>query len=268
MRTVTLCGGLLALGLVTLPVLGQSEDEKSSDEKSSGSDSAESAAPEEGSDAEAEPPKKKKKKVKAKAEPAEEEESAASAADDPTFSHAGQFGLRVGFLGGYRMVFRYDASPFCRTPDSSKPPNEQQKFCGHAAPLAMDFGLSYTAVGTVEPFLWARLGLASEMETDTSALKLVGAGVRLYTMSDSAFKIFIEPAVGLEFEGGRDPSIYPWYGFNPDYKADLIFHLAAGPHYDFSRYVGLYADMGLTVGVLRYIQGTLEVQAGVQGRVP
>jgi hypothetical protein len=267
MRTVTLSGGLLAIGLISLPVLGQSDDEKSGDEKSSGSDTADSTAKEEeGSESEAEPPKKKKARKKAE-RAAEDEETPAPREADETFSHAGQFGLRAGLLGGYRMIFRYDPSPFCKVPDDSKPVNEQQKFCGHAAPLAMDFGLSFTAIGTVEPLVWARLGLVGEEETDTKPLALVGAGVRLYTMSDSAFKIFIEPAVGLEFEGGRGSPDYS-NRFNADYKPDLIFHLAAGPQYDLARYVGLYADMGLTVGILRGIQATLEVQAGVQGRYP
>jgi len=97
-------------------------------------------------------------------------------------------------------------------------------------------------------------------------IKVLGAGARIYTMSDSAFKIFIEPAVALEFEGGAGTVSYP--GYSPQYKNDFLIHLAAGPQIDVARYVGLYADAGLTTGILRAIHTQLEFQVGVQARIP
>jgi hypothetical protein len=97
-------------------------------------------------------------------------------------------------------------------------------------------------------------------------------------MSDSPVKVFVEPAVGLETEGEADDPLYnpPAEGWNPpdaadydpEYKTDLIFHVAAGPHWDFSEYFGAYLSGGLTVGVLRYIQTSMELNLGVQGRLP
>lgn len=193
------------------------------------------------------------------------ESDVAAEKKDEDFGHFGQFGLRVGLNGGLRMVLRYDESPLCREFDPAKG-DDQPRFCGHMAPFALDLGLSFALLDAVEPFVWARLGLGAEKETDTKPLVLFGAGVRLYMMSDSALKIFIEPAVGLEFEEGRGS---PSYQINdPEYKQDFVFHLAGGPQLDFSPNVGAYLSFGVTTGVVRAIHSSLDAQLGVQGRYP
>jgi hypothetical protein len=185
---------------------------------------------------------------------------------DDTFGHGRQFGLRVGLVGGYNMIFRYDESPLCSAYDSAKAAKDQQKFCGHVAPLALDVAASFAPLDFIEPYLFMRLGLAGEKETDTQPVKILGAGARIYTMSDSAFKIFIEPALAYEFEGGAGRVSYPSY--NPQHKNDLLIHLAAGPQIDVARYLGFYFDAGLTTGIFRAIHTQLELQAGVQARLP
>jgi len=200
----------------------------------------------------------------------EEADKAAQKVEEPArhkaFAHRGQFGLRVGLVGGYNMIFRYDQSPLCSPYDATKPAKDQQKFCGHGAPLALDLAASFAVLDFLEPYVFMRLGLSGETQTDTLPIKVLGAGARIYTMSDSAFKIFIEPALGFEFEGGAGTVSQP--GYNPQYKNDLLIHLAAGPQIDVARYVGFYADAGLTTGILRAIHTQLELQAGVQARFP
>jgi hypothetical protein len=207
----------------------------------------------------AEEPEKKAKAPATDQEDAEEQ-------DDSSYGHGGQFGLRAGLVGGYRMIFRYDESPFCAKYDDQKSVKDQQKFCGHAAPLSIDVGLSFAPLGAIEPFLWGRFGLSGEDETDTEALILIGAGARIYTMSDSAFKIFIEPAIGMELEDGRGAAAYQLN--DPEYKTDVVLHLAAGPQLDVAKNFGFYADAGITTGILRSIHSTLELSLGVQARMP
>ena len=190
----------------------------------------------------------------------------ARAADKDGFGHRNQFGLRAGLVAGYNMIFRYDQSPLCGTYDANKPPKDQQKFCGHGAPLALDFAASFAPLDFVEPYVFVRLGLAGETQTDTAPLKVVGAGARIYTMSDSAFKIYIEPALAYEFEGSAGKVSRP--GYNPQYKGDLLIHLAAGPQLDLAQYLGLFANAGLTTGIFRAIHTQLELQLGVQARFP
>ena len=184
---------------------------------------------------------------------------------ETSYGHFGQFGLRAGLVVGYRMILRYADSPFCTTPDGGSA-DSQQTFCGHGAPLATDLALSFGALDFLEPFVWARLGLSPERQTDTNPLRVIGAGVRLYTMSDAAFKIFIEPAVGLELEGGRGTPA--WQLNNPQYKKDFLFKIAAGPQYDFARYVGVYVTAGVSAAFVRALGASLDLSVGVQGRLP
>ena len=185
----------------------------------------------------------------------------AQAAD--SFGHGRQFGLRAGLVGGYNMIFRYDRSPYCVAPDPGKAEKDQQKVCGHGAPFALDLAASFAPLDFVEPYVFLRLGLQGESATHTLPLKVLGAGARIYTMSDSAFKIFIEPALAWEFEKGNSTASPLW-----QYKNDLLVHLAAGPQLDFSRYGGVFIDAGLTTGILRSLHSELELQAGFQGRFP
>lgn len=191
---------------------------------------------------------------------------------DEDFGHGMQFGLRAGLTGGYRMVFRYDKSPFCRAPELNKADKDQQKFCGHGAPLALDVALSFAPFDFAEPFVWARFGLKGEPQTNTDNLMAFGAGARIYTMSDSKFKIFVEPALGVELEGGAGNSDWTFKDPEPDvpaeYKTDFLFHLGVGPQYDFARAFGIYLHAGITTGVLRYIHTELEISGGAQLRVP
>ena len=190
----------------------------------------------------------------------------ARAADKDSFGHGAQFGFRAGVVGGYNMNFRYDKSPFCGTYDGTKAPKDQQKVCGNGAPLAMDLALSYAVLDFIEPYVFMRLGLKGESETDTKPLTVLGLGARIYTMSDSAFKIFIEPAFAWELEGGAGSPAFQLNG--PQYKKDMLIHLAAGPQLDFARYVGVFADGGLTTSILRSLRTELELQLGVQARFP
>jgi opacity protein-like surface antigen len=198
-------------------------------------------------------------KKPAEAEAAPKEESKPEA-----FGHGRQFGLRAGMVLGYRMVLRYDNSPYCAEPKPAKQPKDQQKFCGYPAPLSVDLGLSFGVADFLEPFVWARFGLSADTHSDTNPLVLIGAGVRLYTMSDAAFKIFIEPAVALELESSRGTPA--WQLGSPEYKKDFVFHLAAGPQLDFHPNFGAYLTGGVSMGVVRALASTLDLNIGVQGR--
>jgi hypothetical protein len=191
------------------------------------------------------------------------------AAEDKTYSHKGQFNLRLAFGGGYRIVMRYSDSPLvARTlNDDGKP----QTLRGFGSSLALESAIGYAPLAGVEPFLWGRFGLTRETVSRTSPLIILGAGVRLYTMSDAAFKFFIEPAVGVELENGyraRSDRTYTDMGVPVRYKQDFIVRLTIGPQFDLARNVGIYATAGLTAGMLRALQSWMDLNAGVQARFP
>jgi len=192
------------------------------------------------------------------AEPAAPEKDAKSAGTD--YGHGGQFGLRAALVAGYRMILRYDDSPRCRDPE---PGDDEPTFCGNAAPLALDLALGFAPFDGLEPFLWARFGFASEDESAVSIdpVMYLGAGARIYTMSDSALKVYVEPAVAMGLEDGEGP-----FG-EIDLDTELLFHLAAGPQLDLSESFGIFADGGLTMGILRSINSSFELKLGIQGRL-
>jgi hypothetical protein len=187
--------------------------------------------------------------------------------DEPTFGHGFQFGLRGGVVLGYKMDFRYDKSPFCQKPDT-KPPGDQQKVCGFGTSPAFEGALSFGVLDSIEPYLFGRFGFSNDTHTNTDPLLLVGAGARVYTMSDSRFKLFVEPALAWELEGGAGDPAYSPPTLHPSYKRDLVFHIGVGPQYDFAKVFGLYLNAGLDVGVLRSISATLLLNVGVQFRAP
>jgi hypothetical protein len=182
---------------------------------------------------------------------------------DRDYLHGGQFSLRLGFVGGYRINSRYDTSPYCQNPVPASS-NDLKKFCGYTAPPALDLALGFAPLSGFEPFAFARLGLTGESETDTKPLVALGVGARLYTANDSAFKFFIQPAVAFELEKGQGHA--NWNG--TDYKQDLLIQLLAGPQYDFSRLIGVYAGLGISAGMFRAIQTWMEYDFGVQFRLP
>jgi len=187
-------------------------------------------------------------------------------ADDGRFDHLGQVSARLGLVLGYRMYFRYPESPYCSEPDPTKA-DDQQKLCGFPAPLALDAAVGFAPLSSFEPFLWGRFGLAKEEETNTAALVLVGAGFRLYTMTDSPIKVFLEPAIGLEFEGSAGNPLWESGPDDVSYKQDLVFKFGAGPQFELGRGFGLYGTGGLTMGVLRAIHANMQLELGLQGRL-
>jgi hypothetical protein len=181
---------------------------------------------------------------------------------DDAYGHQGQFNVRLGFGGGYRIVMRYDASPPCST--TLNDDGTLKTLNGFGAPLTLDAAIGYAPSAGIEPFLWGRFGLTHEKESNTSPLVILGAGLRFYSMSDAAFKFFVEPAVGVELEKGTSTQANQTY----QYKTDLIVRFTLGPQLDISRNVGIYAAAGLTAGMLRSLQSWMDLHAGVQARFP
>ncbi len=176
----------------------------------------------------------------------------------PTYGHAWQFGLRSAVSFGYKIMFRYDDSPPCDVGAV-----DDRSVCGFGTPPALDLALSFALLDSIEPYVWLRFGLADQTQTATAATSLLGAGVRIYTMSDSQLKLFFEPALAVETEErlGNGP-------VNANYDTDYLVHLHFGLQYDFMKYFGLYGSVGPNVTFVRAIGTELEASIGIQGRAP
>jgi hypothetical protein len=146
--------------------------------------------------------------------------------------------------------------------------SDQQKVCGFGEPPAAELALSFAPLDAIEPYVFTRFGFSGESATNTNSLFLLGAGARIYTMSDSRFKLFVEPAVAFEGEGGAGNPAWSPPGLSPAYKKDFIFHVGIGPQYDFAKAFGAFLNVGLDVGILRDMSALLYANIGVQLRVP
>jgi hypothetical protein len=201
---------------------------------------------------------------------------------EETYGHAHQFNFRTEFLTGYRMQFRYDKSPRCAPWNYDKPNRtDQQKFCGYGAAPGLGIALGFALLDFFEPYVMMRFGLSNEAsQTNSGKLLQVGAGARIYTMSDSRFKIFFSPWLGVDLtEGpvypigtgargdpGADDSLAGVE--NASYRTDLLVHLDIGPQYDLSKGFGIYMSGGLTFQMLRYLGASADLAIGVQLRAP
>lgn len=177
-----------------------------------------------------------------------------------TYGHGFQFGARGGMVFPYKIQFGFDDSPPC-DPDGD---GESSATCGFVAPPQVEIALSFAPLDSVEPFVWARLGLGEESETSTQAAKLFGAGIRIYTMSESKFKLYFEADAGVALEGAVNANDEDDYRYGTDFFA----HLGFGPQFDFNKYIGLYASIGPGVSFTRSITMQLEGNVGLQLRVP
>ncbi len=202
-------------------------------------------------------------------------------APDDNLGHHGQLNLRAELLTGYQMLFRYDKSPRCAPYDNLKRPADQQKFCGFGSPPALGLGLGFSLIDSFEPFVFARFGLGNTTDrTNQGKMLQLGAGARLYTMSDSRFKIYFAPSIGVDLTNGpvepigQGPIGSPGGDDraagvqNESFRTDILARLEIGPHFDFSRMFGAYLAGGLTFQVLRYFGASADVTLGVQMRAP
>jgi hypothetical protein len=192
---------------------------------------------------------------------------------DDDLGHRRQLNVRAEFLTGYRMLFRYDKSPPCAPWKPGVGYTDQQKFCGFGMPAHFGLAAGFAILDFFEPFAFVRFGLSNEAaHTNSNKSFAAGVGARLFTMSDSRFKIFFEPWIGIDSTSGpvdaNDPRFAPYGAQASWYKTDTLVHLGIGPQYDITRGVGIYAYGGLTACMLRYLGANAEVAIGVQLRAP
>jgi hypothetical protein len=194
-------------------------------------------------------------------------------APDSDLGHRRQLHVEAEFVTGYRMLFRYDKSPPCAPWAQGKGLTDQQKFCGFNMPPNIGIAAGFAILDFFEPFGFVRFGLSNEAEhTQSNKSFIAGIGARIYTMSDSRFKIFFAPWIGLDTTTGpvdsNNPNFAPYGAQSSWYKTDTLVHVGIGPQFDITRGVGIYAYGGLTAYMLRYLGANAEAGIGVQLRAP
>jgi hypothetical protein len=200
--------------------------------------------------------------------PKQPKEHAPTAAEpeqrEADLGHMFQFGGRAGITLPYRVMFRFDDSPSCQ---ADQPEDNSKPVCGYGAPAQLDLAISFALLDSIEPFVWAAFGLGDDERSNTAALQLFGAGLRIYTLNKQGFKLFFQAAGATETEGMADSSLAPFTP-NANFNTDILLHLNFGGQYDFSRHAGVYLSLGPNVSFVRAITTQLAATVGVQFRAP
>jgi len=171
-------------------------------------------------------------------------------------------GLEVGIGAGYSFLITYRDSTWCGDRDGSS----NASFCNGLHPVFLDLGLSFGVLGQLDVLAEVRLGLMDDPTKNRPVMLM--PGLRVWIDPDEAFKIGIGLQLVLDLT--RQSSLQQdMYG--PPVKGetlDLGGRFFAQFHYDFLRYVGIYAKIGATITARRWLGVHLDGQMGVQARFP
>ena len=179
-----------------------------------------------------------------------EPEPAAEVPPEESMSHEQQVGLRLGAGAPFIFAVKYGDGPFCD--------DEGNEFCRRFGAALLDLEVSYGLSDTVELSLLARFGLTDDEAADANPLAF-GIGARAYTSAHAMFKAFLGGRVMLDATSSDAPE---WKSVDVGARGEL------GLQFDVVRYVGLYAQIGASIMILRALSFAFDATAGVQARFP
>lgn len=170
----------------------------------------------------------------------------------PRWDHGGQFGIRVGLSEGYRFVVRYhdnrEADPCDET---------DKKFCTGLSPLMLDTTLGFGVTRGLELDARFRMGLLTDF--DGSRPMQAGIGIRSMGDGSARLKFLLAASVLLDFTQDR---------LRAGGDFDVVARAEEGLQWDATRWVGVYASLGESFGLLRNFSCVVDLSLGVQFRVP
>ncbi|MFH2005219.1 MAG: hypothetical protein ABI333_01405 [bacterium] len=179
-------------------------------------------------------------------------------------SHRLQVSIDIAFGVGYSLMVVYDTTTtWCgkQTDD-----DEHSSFCPGLYPPMFDFALGFGVHDNLDILAEFRLGVMNDNVGNKPILFM--PGIRLWIDPKQPFKIGISLQVVLDFTK-QDSAEQLNMGPPPKgTNFDVGARFAATFQYDFVRYFGIFARVGLTSNFMRWVQINLEGQIGVQTRFP
>ena len=171
-------------------------------------------------------------------------------------SHRGQVGGDAALGLGYRVLFPYHDGEFCGMVD--------RKVCSGRSPAFLALGLSYGVSDTVDLLVELRLGLDGDFKRggsmgDGPKPVWLAPGAKFFFDESGRWKLFSTVQLAIDFTD------YTGSGAS---GTDYGLHNSNGLLYELSQNFGLYARVGETVGVVRWLRFELEGGVGLQGRLP
>jgi hypothetical protein len=181
---------------------------------------------------------------------AQEPAAAAAPASQPRgFAHRFQGSLGVIVGTGYRGLVRYKDTVSCGDADKT--------LCTSRLPTFLDLQAGFGVTSGLATILDLRLGLEQDF-THSRPLALA-PGIKYYIDAEERLKFFVTLQLSIDFTGGQLPGVP---------GTDLGLRNANGVQYDFTRFLGLWLQIGDTLAFRRYFRFELDVALGVEGRFP
>ncbi|HVV82000.1 MAG TPA: hypothetical protein VHE35_02930 [Kofleriaceae bacterium] len=178
--------------------------------------------------------------------------------------HKGQFGLGLSLVTGYRFIKTWDNSRYCGERAAESNGSGNSSYCVGHVPVSLDVSLSYGFTRGVEVLLDLRFGLERDFGSSPTAdgprLRAYAPGVKFW-LSHGAVNYFSTAQLAIDTTGYTD-------GGGGDLGADVRLRNANGLQVDFHDSYGVYAYFGEELAFRRWLEGGLELGAGIQGRYP
>ncbi len=177
-------------------------------------------------------------------------------------SHRLQVSVDIAVAVGASFRVTYEDTTWCGKGD---PLMENDSFCTGLAPVSMDFGLGFTVIDALEILAEFRLGLMND--TLGNRPLMVMPGIRIWLDPKLPFKIGLALQMVIDLtkqDSAEQQTALPEKGQD----LDLGVRFYAQFQYDFLRYVGIFARIGLLGTFQKWIGFNLEASLGVQARFP
>jgi hypothetical protein len=189
--------------------------------------------------------------------------SPALADDAIPATHKGQLGLSARLELGVRGIATYN-SDYCGVTDTTAK-SGNAPVCTGRAPLALDLEPSYGVARAIELTLAIHLGLEREFgptaSTEGPRAFRIEPGARFYFSEAGHSKLFVQPSVVFDFTNYQKQT-------GASYGTDIGVRALEGYMLDLHRSFSVYAFVGETAEVSRWLYADLELGIGIQGRYP
>jgi hypothetical protein len=167
--------------------------------------------------------------------------------------HARQFGLSLLPGSGYRIIVPYKEDVKCG--DSSG--NASRRVCTHAIPFFLELQPSFGIYARLDFISDLRFSLQKEPGTLDSHAFAFAPGFRFWLDQDVALKFYTTAQV-----------VYDYVHRKGIKSSDFALRNANGLMYDPLKNLGIYVQLGWTMGLVRWFRMELDGGLGIQLRYP
>jgi hypothetical protein len=168
-------------------------------------------------------------------------------------NHARQFGLSLLPGSGYRIIVPYKEEVMCG--DTSG--NASRRVCTYSVPFFLEVQPSFGIYARLDFISDLRFSLQKEPGTRNSHAFAFAPGFRFWLDQDVALKFYTTAQV-----------VYDYVERIAVKSSDFAVRNANGLMYDPIKNLGLYLQLGWTMGLVRWFRMELDAGVGIQVRYP